>query len=142
VLADVVLQLALARAFVETAGFRCEEPWICGVLASLAARLAWETAEPGRTLEVVGLLDRIAAAQGGAGAHRLEEYGPGLPLETDLWFQAQFVRGADPIWVQEGRYGGPRRLRRWLKQRDPVSRVKLDKEYPELVDWRAAAFAP
>jgi hypothetical protein len=142
VLADVVLQLEAARLLVETAGFRCEEPWICGVLAHLAARLAWEMIEPDRTLEIVALLDRAGAALGGPRARRLEEYRPGLDFETDLWFHAQLVRGADPIWVDQGRLGTPRRMRRWLKQKEPVGRAALDKEFPGIAEWRAAAFAP
>lgn len=139
---DVLLQVEAARAFVATAGLAGDEPWIDGVLVQLAARLAWEAAEPGRTLEIVALFDRIAVVRGGPRAHRLADYQRTGDAERELWFQAQFVRGADAIWVEEGRFGTQRRLTRWISRRKPVTRAELEKRYPALGEWQRAAFAP
>ena len=139
---DALLQIEAARAFVATSGLAGDEPWVTGVLVQLAARYAWEAAEPGRMLEIVGLFDRMAAAHGGPAAGRLGDYRGGLPFDTDLWYQAQFVRGADAIWVAEGRRGTARRLDRWIRAGKPVHRGDLEKKYPALRAWERAAFAP
>ena len=142
VVCDLLLQVEAARAFVGANHLAGDEPWVTGVLVQLAARYAWESAEPGRMLEVVGLFDRMAAAHGGAAAGRLADYRGGLPFDTDLWYQAQFVRGADAIWVAEGRRGTGRRLSRWIDAGKPLRRADLEKKYPALLDWQRAAFAP
>jgi len=142
VVCDTLLQIEAARAFVAASAVSGDEPWVTGVLVQLAARYAWETAEPGRMLEIVGLFDRMAAAHGGHAAGRLADYRGGLPFDTDLWYQAQFVRGADAIWVEEGRRGTARRLDHWIGAGRPVRRAELEKKYPALLDWERAAFAP
>lgn len=139
---DVLLQLRVARRFAATARLRGEAPWIEGVAAHLAARYAWESVEPDRVLEVVALLDRASLALGGPRRHRLEAYRDGLPLELDLWYQAQFVRGADAIWVEEGRRGVARLLTKWSRRGRVPAHTELEKKYPELAAWATAAFAP
>jgi hypothetical protein len=143
VVCDILLQIEAARAFVAASGVRGEEPWIEGLVIHLAARAAWQAAEPERILEIVGLLDRMSAANGGPAAYRLSDYREDLPFERALWYDAQFVRGADAIWVEEGRRGTTRLLRRWVRSRDePILRAKLEENYPVLVAWQRAAFAP
>lgn len=142
VVCDTLLQIEAARAFVSASGLAGDEPWVTGVLVHLAARYAWESAEPGRMLEVVALFDRMAAAHGGAAARRLADFRGGLPFDIDLWYQAQFVRGADAIWVEEGRRGTARRLDHWIGAGRPVRRAELEKKYPALLAWQRAAFAP
>jgi hypothetical protein len=139
---DVLQQLEAARAYADAARLRGDEPWIRELLVHLALRYAWEIRERSQVLSHVALFDRIAAAHGGARARRLAEFAPGLPRETDLWFQAQFVRGADAIWVDKGRFGVARLLDRWSDSGKPVRRAELEKKFPALVDWQRAAFAP
>jgi hypothetical protein len=139
---DVLLQLEAARVFAESARLAADEPWVSGVLVQLAARYAWEAAEPGRMLGIAALFDRITATQGGLRAERLEDYRDGLEFERDLWFQAQFLRGADAIWVAEGPRGTARRLDRWLGRGRPPRAAELERLYPALADWRRIAFAP
>ena len=142
VVCDALLQIEVARAFVAATGIAGDEPWVTGVLVQLAARYAWEALEPGRMLEVVGLFDRMAAAHPLAAPGRLTDYRGGLPFDVDLWYQAQFVRGADAIWVAEGRRGVARHLGHWISAGKPVRRADLEKKYPALVAWERAAFAP
>jgi len=139
---DVLLQLRVARRFASTARLRGEAPWIDAVLAHLAARYAWESVEPDRVLEVVSLLDRGSLEQGGLRSRPLDGYREGLPLDVDLWYQAQFVRGADAIWVEAGRRGTARALSKWSRRGHTVTRAELEKKYPGLVSWAATAFAP
>jgi len=139
---DVLQQLEAARDFADVARFGGDEPWIRELIVHLALRYAWEKLEPSRVLEQVAIFDRIAAAQGGPRARRLADFAPGLPREADLWYQAQFVRGADAIWVDKGRYGVARLLDRWARSGKPVRRAELEKKFPALVDWQRTAFAP
>lgn len=139
---DMLLQLEAARAFADAARLAGDEPWIRELLVHLALRYAWESLEPSLVLERVALFDRIAAAQGGVRARRLADFAPGLPPEVDLWYQAQFVRGADVLWVDKGRYGVARLLDRWADRGKPVRRAELDKKFPALADWQRSAFAP
>jgi hypothetical protein len=142
VLADRLLQVEIARDFVARAGLAGDEPWIAPLLAHLLARIAFERYEPGRMPEIAAAFDRLAAASGGARAHPLAAYREGLPLETNFWFQAQLLRGADIVWVEEGSHGAARRLYRLIDKGEPVARAALEKRYPGLEVWRAAAFAP
>ena len=139
---DLLLQLEAARELAASAPLSGDAPWVTGVLMHLAARYAWERAEPGQTLTYVGIFDAVAAAQGGPRAYRLADFGSGLPFEKDLWFQAQFVRGADAIWVAEGWTGTARRLYRWGHRGKPIEAAELEKKYPRLAEWQTAAFAP
>jgi hypothetical protein len=139
---DLLLQLEAARELAASAPLAGDAPWVTGVLMHLAARYAWERAEPGQTLTYVGIFDAVAAAHGGARAYRLADFTSGLPFERDLWFQAQFVRGADAIWVEEGWTGTARRLYRWGSKGKPVEAADLEKKYPRLVEWQTTAFAP
>jgi len=139
---EVLLQLGAARRFVAVAGLDGEEPWIAGVLAHLAARYAWESVEPDRVLEVVALLDRLILLHGGPRAHRLAAYRTGLPESQELWYEAQFVRGADALWIVEGRRGAARKLERWARRGKPIARADLERDYPALVAWQDASFAP
>lgn len=139
---EVLLQVAAARRFVAVAGLEGDEPWIAAVLAHLAARYAWESVEPDRVLEVVALLDRLTLLHGGPRAHRLAGYRGALPEAQELWYEAQFVRGADAIWIVEGRRGTARRLERWAQRGKALERADLERAYPALLDWRSASFAP
>lgn len=139
---DLLQQLAAAHDFADVARFTSDAPWVREVMVHLALRYAWERLEPTRVLEQVAIFDRISAAQGGVAARRLADYGPGLPREVELWYQAQFVRGADAIWVDKGRFGVARLLVRWSDSGKPVTRAELEKKFPALVDWQRAAFAP
>ncbi len=142
VVSDLLLQLDIVRAFAENAPLSGEEPWITGVLLQLAARYAWEKAEPGRMLEILSLFDRFAAAHGGPRRYRLTDYRGGLPLQHDLWYQAQFVRGADAIWVEEGERGTANFLGSAARRGKPLTRKSLERKYDRLRDWELAAFAP
>jgi len=142
VLFDLLLDLETARAFADATGLRGDEPWVRALATQLALRYAWEVTEPGAVLSRVALFDRIAAAHGGPRAHRLADYRPGLDPETDLWFEAQFVRGADVLWVDRGRFGTSRLLERWAAGSSPIRRAELEKKYAGLVEWESAAFAP
>jgi hypothetical protein len=142
VLADRLLQVEIARDFVARAGVVGDEPWIAPLLAHLLARVAFERFEPGRMPEIAAAFDRLAAAHGEARAHRLADYREGLPLDTDLWFQAQLLRGADVIWVEEGPHGAARWLYRLIDKAKPVEREALEKRYPALAPWRAESFSP
>lgn len=139
---DLLTQLEAARELADAARWRGDEPWIHELAVHLALRYAWELREPSEVLTRVRLFDRIAAAQGGPAARRLADFRPGLDRATDLWFQAQFVRGADTIWVDKGRFGVSRLLDRWADGGKPKRRAELEKRYPALVDWQRSAFAP
>jgi len=139
---DVLLQLDLARSFVATGRIWGDAPWVTGVLVHLAARYGWEGTEPQRVLAIVSLFDRMAAVRGGAGAHRLDDYRDGLPFEVDLWYEAQFVRGADAIWVAEGSRGTARLLKKLARSGEPARRSELEGSYPALLAWERSAFAP
>jgi hypothetical protein len=142
IVSDLLLGLDAARAFAAAAPFSGEEPWLTGVLVQLALRYAWERAEPGATLGYVAAFDRMAAAHGGPRAARLADYRDGLPFERDLWYQAQFVRGADAIWIHAGARGTKSLLASLAKKGVPAGRAALEAKYPELVDWERSAFAP
>jgi hypothetical protein len=139
---DLLLQLEAARAFADAARIAGDEPWVRELVVHLALRYVWESLERDLVLSRVALFDRVTAAQGGARARRLADFAPGLPRTTDLWYQAQFVRGADAIWIDKGRLGVARLLDRWADSRRPVKRAELEKKFPALVDWQHAAFAP
>jgi len=144
VVTDLLLQIEAARDFVELAPLSGDAPWVKGVLMQLAVRYAWERIEPGMTLGYVALWDALSAAQGGPRAHRLADYRDGLPYETELWYQAQFVRGADAIWIETS-WMVSHRLYKWAhkgQKGEPVTVAELEKKYPALVDWEKNAFAP
>jgi hypothetical protein len=140
--ADEIFQIDAARDFGERVGLRGDRPWVTGVLAHLVARIAFEKSEPGRMPSIAAVFDRIAVEQGGLASRRLDDYAPGLPLEVDLWYQAQLLRGADVLWVREGENGSIRYLYRKIQQRTPVPAAELERAYPALAAWRATSFAP
>jgi hypothetical protein len=139
---DLLLQLEAARELADAARWHGDEPWIRDLLVHLALRYAWETRDPAAVPGYVHLFDRIAAAHGGPGAHRLADFRPGLPRELDLWYQAQLVRGADAVWVDRGAFRVGRLLDRWADRGEPVRRAELEQRFPALVEWSARAFAP
>jgi len=139
---DLLLDLETARAFAAAARLSGDEPWIAPLVTQLALRYAWEVGEPGTLLPRVALFDRIAAAHGGARAHRLADYRPGLDPLVDLWFEAQFLRGADVVWVERGRRGVSRLLDRWADVGQPIRRADLEERFAGLAAWEAASFAP
>ncbi len=142
IVADLLLEIEAARALAGAAPLSGDAPWVTGVLIQLAVRYAWERAEPEQMLGYVAIVDAISAAQGGPRARRLDDYRGGLPFETELWYQAQFVRGADAIWVEAGWMGTARRLDKWRRKGVPVTAAELEKKYPALALWKRDAFAP
>jgi hypothetical protein len=142
VVSDLLLQLEAARELVAAAPLAGEEPWVGAILGQLAVRLGWERIERGMTLPYVALFDAIAGAQGGPRARRLADYRGELSFEAELWYQAQFVRGADAIWVGAGELGAARLLRKAARAAAPIAAAELEENYPALGDWRRAAFAP
>lgn len=141
VVADAVLQAELAAAWARASGLRGDAPWIDGLLAHALARLAWERTDPGQMPAIADLFDRIAAAQGGVAAHRLVGYRRDLPVEEELWYQGQFLRGADVLWVRKGNVG----LRRWLAEAARsglrVTEADLVDLAPTLTRWIDESFA-
>jgi hypothetical protein len=108
--ADAVLQVELAGAWARAAGIRGEQPWIDALVAHAVARLAWEQTDPDRMPAIADLFDRIAAHRGGAAPPSLDAFRHDLSVEERLAFDADFLRGADLLWVKKGNTG----LRRWL----------------------------
>jgi hypothetical protein len=139
--ADALLELDVASAFLDSHGVRGSEPWVEALLAQLVARVAWQVSDPGNVPAIADLYDRMAAAAPGPRPASLADYRRGLPRERDLAWQSTFLRGADAIWVDKGDYG----CRRWLKKivriGAPVARAELEKEFPALVEWERASFA-
>lgn len=139
--ADAILQIEASRDFAERAGLRGDAPWVDGLLAQWVARLAFERFEPGRMPQIARLFDAFAMTQGGPRALRLEDFVAGLPLAIDLWYQAQFLRGADQIWVEKGERASSRWLYRRIERQREVTAAELEQEFPGLVEWRRASFA-
>lgn len=139
---DLLLQLEATRAWADAARIAGDEPWVRDLVVHLALRYVWESLERDQMLARVALFDRVTATQGGARARRLADFAPGLPPAIDLWYQAQFVRGADAIWVERGKMSVARLLDRWAGAGKPVKRAELEKKFPALADWQRAAFAP
>ncbi len=140
--ADAIFQIEAARDFGRRVRLMGDRPWVTGVLAQLAARIAFEKAEPGRMPAIAAMFDSIAEHQGGLVSRRLDDYAAGLPLEVDLWYQAQLLRGADVLWVREGDSGASRFLYRTIQKGTLVPAAELDRAYPGLATWRATSFAP
>jgi hypothetical protein len=142
IVADAILQTELAAGWARRIGVRGGEPWVDGVVTQLLARLAWELTDPGQMPNVADLFDRIAVAHGGLRTRRLEDYRAGLPLEEELWYQAQFLRGADRLWVEKGNVGTRRWLREVARRNRAVTADELLDRAPDLAAWRAESFAP
>lgn len=136
---DALLQLEVVREFVAARGVRGSEPWVDALIVQIAARLAWETTDPGQMTGVAALFDRFAAAR--PGPRRLVDYRDGLPLAEDLAFQADFVRGADLVWVEKGLLGTRGLLKKAIKDAVPITAAELEDAFPELAAWRRATFA-
>ena len=136
---DAILQTAVVREFFAARGPRGGEPWVSALVVQLAARLAWETTDPGQMIGVAFLFDRFAAAR--PGPRRLADYRDGLPLADDLAFQADFVRGADLVWVEKGPLGTRNLLRKAIKDGVPITLADLEDEAPGLAAWRRETFA-
>jgi len=109
--------------------------------AHVAARVVFERHEAGRMPEIAALYDALAESLGGLASRRLEDYREGLPYEVDLWYQAQLLRGADVVWVEEGARGSSRFLYRRIEKGAPLGAGELDRRYPGLAAWRAESFA-
>lgn len=139
--ADLLFQVDAARDLARQAGLRGEEPWIGALLAHVAARVVFERHEPGRMPEVAALYDAVAERLGGLASRRLADYREGLMFEADLWYQAQLLRGADVVWVEEGARGSSRFLYRLIEKDVPLAAAELDRRYPGLAAWRAESFA-
>lgn len=141
VVADTILQAELGAAWAEASGVRGAQPWIDGLIAQALARIAWEQTDPGQMPAIADLFDRFAAARGGVAARRLDDYRRDLPVEDELWYQGQFLRGADLLWVEEGNMG----LRRWLgeaaRSGRRISEADLRDRAPDLDAWRDQSFA-
>ena len=105
--ADALLQVEASLDLMLSTGLEVEQPWLLGLLSQLLARLTFERFEPGRMPEIAALFDAMAAAHGGAQAHRLEDYRFDLPLEEERLVPgpAAARRGRDL-----GQGGGHRRL--------------------------------
>ncbi|MCB9378352.1 MAG: hypothetical protein H6511_06260 [Holophagales bacterium] len=140
--ADEMFQLQAAADFGRRVGLVGDRPWVDGVLAHLVARIAFERFEPGRMLGIVSTFDRFTARFGGQASRRADDYQEGLPLESDLWYQAQFLRGADVLWVKEGENGSVRYLYKVIQRGTPLPAAELERAYPALTQWRATSFAP
>lgn len=140
--ADAVLQAELATAWLRRIGARGGEPWVEGVLGQLVARLTWEATDAGQMPAIADLFDRIALTHGGLRSRRLEDYRAGLPLEEELWYQAQFLRGADLLWVEKGSAGVRRWLRDVARRGRAATAAELMDRAPGLAGWRAESFAP
>jgi hypothetical protein len=137
---DALLELEVARGFLDFEGVRASEPWIAALLDQVAARLAWEATDPGGVPALADLFDRMADVQGGA--PRLADYRRDLPLEQDLRYQSRFLRGADVVWVAKGERGSRRWLRKLVRDGAPVGRALIEKEFPGLAAWERDSFAP
>jgi hypothetical protein len=140
--ADALLQIDASLDLMLSTGLEVEQPWLLGLLSQLLARLTFERFEPGRMPEIAALFDAMAAAHGGPQAHRLEDYRIDLPLEEDVWYQAQLLRGADVIWVKEGGTASSRWLYWLLDRGKPVPRAEVEKRFKGLAEWERASFAP
>jgi len=140
--ADEIFQVQAAQDFARRVGLAGDRPWVDGVLAQLVARIAFERFEPGRMIEIAATFDRFTARFGGQASRRADDYQEGLPLESELWYQAQFLRGADVIWVKEGEGGSIRYLYKLIQRGTPLPAAELERAYPGLVAWRATSFAP
>ncbi len=142
IVSDLMLDLMTARSYLGAARIRGDEPWVDGVLLQLVTRYLWEQTQAAAVLANVGLFDRFAARNGGPRARRLDDYDDRLSFDADLWYQAQFVRGADAIWVAEGARGTARLLKKLSKGGIAARRADLEKKYPALLAWERDAFAP
>jgi hypothetical protein len=137
--ADALLQLEVVREYLDARGVRASEPWVGALFEQVAARLAWETTDPGQMAGVAALFDRFAAAR--PGPRRLADYREDLPRAEDLAFQADFVRGADVIWVEKGALGTRGLVKKAIQSDAPITAAELEDEFPELADWRRSTFA-
>lgn len=139
---DALFQAEAAYDFVAVGGIEGEAPWIVALVGQVFNRVAYERFEPGRMPEIAGWFDAIAAAHGGPRAFRLADYHLGQPFEVELWYQAQLLRGADVIWVEEGPRGCALWLQGLLRDRKLLTRAALEKRFPGLLDWERNSFAP
>jgi len=140
--ADTLLQLGVARAFLEDRQLRGEEPWLSALLAQLLARVTWERTDAGQMHLVADQFDRMAQVAGRGQPLRLSDYQLGLPLAEDLAWEAAFLRGADLAWVEMGEGRALRYLRYLMRARAVVTREELEKEVPALAAWAYASFVP
>lgn len=140
--ADEIFQVQAARDFTRHVGLAGDRPWVDGVLGQLVARIAFERFEPGRMVEIASTFDRFTARFGGQASRRADDYQEGLPLESELWYEAQFLRGADVVWVKEGEGGSIRYLYKAIQRGAPLPAAELERAYPGLVAWRSTSFAP
>lgn len=136
---DAILQVGVVREFAAAQGLHGSEPWVDAFLVQLAARLAWETTDPGQMAGVALLWDRFALQR--PGQRRLADYRYDLPLEDELAWQADLLRGADLVWVDKGPFGTRHYLKKWIRRGEPITPADLDEDFPDLAAWRRATFA-
>ena len=140
-LADALAQLELGRVLVERTGMRADQPWVLALAAHLAARVVFERAEPRRWPEIdAALLVPLVSRAGGDGARPIGGYARTLPLTERLWYEAQFARGADLVFAQEGARGSRKLLAKMIKSGADAG--ELLGRVEQLASWRARAFAP
>lgn len=144
--ADVLLQVDVARGFVERTGMRGRQLWLGEVASHAVAQVVFDKHEARKAEEIAATYHRLGDRLGGARAHAVSEYRP-LPVEgregTErwLWFQAQFFDGARVLTRKHGVKAIKRLLKMTEENGGLLSEAQVLGRYPELAAWLQSAFA-
>jgi hypothetical protein len=139
-LADVLLQIEVARALPILAGFSSREPWMSDLIAHTAALVVFRQFERQRSAEISDVFRRLRSRLASPGEN-LSTYDPsdrfGTVGETErwLWYQAVLFEGAEIMVDRDGKNAINQIGKLILKQRGGLTTTSLSVRYPRLEAW-------
>jgi hypothetical protein len=137
-MADLLTEVEATRLLLSSAGLRGETPWVHQVLAHLVARIAFVRFEEVRMPEIDAFFEAIGP---GTSKYPLERYSQGLDLETLLWFESRFSRGARVVFESARKKNELRKfLRSTLESGGLLTEEALLAKYPALTGWLEESF--
>ena len=119
---------------------RGEVLWLHQVLAHLVARTAFENYEAGRLPKIDGFFDSLSAKVPERLA--LDQYAPGLDLDSYLWFESRFHEGARLVMQSTKKNEAKVLLKEAKKSSLAVSEEAFLESFPDMRTWLAESFAP
>ena len=147
-LADVSLQVELARGFVQRARLLGREAWIGEVSAHVAALTVFDLLERDRVPEINATYRDLGVRLGGEAAYALQSFLPAFMARDDdtldqwLWFQSQFQRAAVMIHDKDGKKSVKKLVQLSEQGRGQILAPDLLERYPDLQSWLLTTFAP
>lgn len=141
---DTLLQIEATRGFVQRHRMVGREPWVADLMTHVVAGWVFEKHEAPRIAEIDDLYARLSSRYSEMGrVGTLSQYSPSLVrqgtegIETWLWYQGQFRRGARIILGRGDKKTVPHLLK-MVKKNGGIDTADLVKRYPGLADWMSA----